>query len=625
MGVVYFAYDHEKNYNFAIKTFQDKYLWHDDLINLFLKEATIWSRFGFHPNLTNAFLVEKIEGKPLIFIEYVNLGDLNQFIGKIDILKSLDFAIQICNGMEYVHNKYNIVHRDIKPGNLLIQEDVRSKYGYCIKITDFGLVGILGEDIIEGIKEEITHVSSGKGTRVYMPPEQFSSQIKNNFAFEGKVTTKSDIYSFGVTLYQLITGKLPFYNIKDIFTKDPDNPKDINNEITEELNSIIMKCIQKNPNERYDNFFELKKDLIDHHNHLTGTKYDLLAQEGELTYIGLNIKGLSFLNLGEYKEAIEYFNKSLKLNPDYPEAWNNKGSAFKELGNTQKALYCYNKAITIDSSNLGALNNKGIILMSLGEYNKALSLFNKAIDINSNLAELWMNKGNIFDLLEKRQKALYCYKEASRIDPRNPDIWYNQGMVLLSLKSHLDSEKAFDQSLKINPRYFQSYNYKGIINAEMGKYQEAITNFDKAIKIKKNLVEAWSNKGNTFRLMGEYPKALECLNNALRINSEYIKAYNNKGIMFIELNKLPEALKCYNKALKIDKNSYEAGMGKGNVLRLMGKNQEALNCFNTILKLYPRNYNALYGKFLIYNSLKMNRKALKYLFILFISKYFRSN
>lgn len=619
MGIVYLAYDHEKNYNFAIKTFQDKYLWNNDHINLFLKEAIIWSRFGYHPNLTNAFLVEKIEGKPLIFLEYVNLGDLNQFIGKLDILTCLDFAIQICNGMEYLYKKYHIIHKDIKPGNLLIKEDLRFKYGYCIKITDFGLAGILRNET----KEKRTHVSSGKGTPAYMPPEQFSSYYKNLFAFKGKVTTKSDIYSLGMTLYHLLTGKLPFDDINEIFTRDPDNPKDINNGINEDLDSIIMKCIKKNPNDRYDDFFELKMDLIEHYNLLTGQKYDILAKEEELTYIGLNIKGLSFLNLQKYDEAIEYFNKSLKLNPDYPEAWNNKGSAFKDLGNIPNALCCYDKALNLDPSNLGALNNKGIIAKDLNKYDEALTLFNNALQINSNLAELWINKGNILDLLRKLKNALDCYKEASKIDSRNPDIWYNQGMVLFSLRSFSDSEKAFDQSLSINPRYFQSYNYKGIIKAEMGEYPEAIVNFNKAIKIKKDLVEAWSNKGNTFRLMGECSKALECLNIALEINSEYIPAYNNKGITFIQLNMFPEALKCYNKALEIDKNSSEAGMGKGNTLRLMGKYQESLDCYNTILKLYPKNYNALYGKYLIYCSLKKNRKAFKYLFILLISKYFR--
>ena len=152
MGDVYIALDADWNQLFAIKTFKDEYLGSEEAINRFMREAETWVDLERHTNIVFANFVQKIPqvyGKPYIFLEFIYGDaryslDLRGYIGHLDIPQALDFAIQFCTGMCYALEKFpDLVHRDIKPDNVMITKD------RVAKITDFGLVKILDESKIE--------------------------------------------------------------------------------------------------------------------------------------------------------------------------------------------------------------------------------------------------------------------------------------------------------------------------------------------------------------------------------------------------------------------------------------------------------------------------------------------
>jgi len=191
MGVVYICSSSNGNL-YALKTFQDKYLLSAAAKERFVDEAKAWLKLGYHHNIVQAKWVERIDGKPYIILECV-LGDDGQPLSltrkleqrPLDMQLVLDYAIQVCLGMHYVQiRQLGLIHRDLNPNNILISQDG------TVKVTDFGIaVFTQGGDA-----EQLRFM----GDPAYMSPEQRTG---------GTIDFRSDIYSFGCILYEMLCGK----------------------------------------------------------------------------------------------------------------------------------------------------------------------------------------------------------------------------------------------------------------------------------------------------------------------------------------------------------------------------------------------------------------------------------
>jgi coenzyme F420-reducing hydrogenase delta subunit-like protein len=586
MGIVYIARDHEWNRNFAIKTFQEKYLWDENVIQRFMAEAETWTKLDRHTNIVFANFVERIEGKPLLFLEYIDSGDLDRLIGKLSIEESLDFAIQFCIGMEYAYQKLGVIHRDIKPGNVMVQKDPRFRFGYAFKITDFGLVGVLGNNFQDAFVE----ISTGMGTLPFMPPEQFPEAIQDKFLFKNLLTTRSDIYSFGITLYFLLTTRLPFNDMNEIFTKFPERPKNLNPTIPEPLDILIIKCLEKNPDKRYTDFTELKEILMEIYADFTEEKYLVVGKPEKLTEIDWNNKAGALLNLGKQEDAIECYDTALTINPRSDLAWINKGLALFNLGKHQEAVECYDKSLVINPEFEDAWNNKGVALADLGKPHHAIECYDKALMINHRNANAWGNKGRALANLGKRQEALNCYEKALEINPRDAGVWNNKGVALANLGKLQEGIECFDKVLVINPRYEAAWNNKGFALANLGNPIEAIECYDKSLVINPEFEDAWNNKGVALANLGNPQEALNCYEKALEINPRDAGVWNNKGVALANLGNPQEALNCYEKALEINPRDAGVWKNKGGVLTYLGDNLNAIGCFEKFIDLAPPEY-----------------------------------
>jgi serine/threonine protein kinase len=209
-GVVYLVYWHATGNVLALKTFRDEFLADQEVRQHFRREASIWIELGRHPYLVHAYLVTEISGRLYIAMEYVapNEEGLNSLDGYLekqppDLAQSLRWAVQICYGMEYAYSKGVRAHRDLKPANIMITQDLTAK------ITDFGIAGVSSEGLVMGAAglnvqtEEPglsgrTRIGTGMGTPTHMAPEQFANAAGCD--------ERSDIYSFGIVLYQMVTG-----------------------------------------------------------------------------------------------------------------------------------------------------------------------------------------------------------------------------------------------------------------------------------------------------------------------------------------------------------------------------------------------------------------------------------
>jgi serine/threonine protein kinase len=248
MGSVYLAHDMTLEREVAIKIISPELARIPRLMARFRVEAIAQARLN-HTNIVTIHAFDHQEETYYIVMEYVPGKTLKTIIkekGKIPVQQSLKIATRILEGLAYAHNQ-GVLHRDIKPANIFITAEDN------VKIGDFGIAKVKG---IDGL----TRVGSTLGTPHYSSPEQIRGQ---------KMDAGTDIYSLGITLYEMVTGTLPFtsssgsnYEIQIAhLEKNPLPPSSLDRAIPAGVDTLIMKCLAKSPLQRYPGAVEFKRSI----------------------------------------------------------------------------------------------------------------------------------------------------------------------------------------------------------------------------------------------------------------------------------------------------------------------------------------------------------------------------
>ena len=192
------------------------------------------------------------------------------------------------------------------------------------------------------------------------------------------------------------------------------------------------------------------------------------------------------------QEAKNFYNETLKINPNHIDANNNLGIVFFRLKEYQKAMNCYEKIIQINPNNVDAHNNLGIVLHQLREYQKAMNCYEKVIEIQPNYAAAFYNCGNTLKELGKYQKAIGYYEKAIEIQPNYVDAHNNLGIVLHQLREYQKAISCYEKVIEIQFNYVGAHNNLGNIYKELGDHQKAISCYEKVIQIEpNNLTSHW--------------------------------------------------------------------------------------------------------------------------------------
>ena len=246
MANVYLAYDTILEREVAVKILRGDLADDEKFVRRFQREANAASSLK-HPNIVEMYDVGEDDGKYFIVMEFINGKTLKSLIkkrGALTLSEVIDIMLQLTSAVACAHDSY-IIHRDIKPQNVMILEDGR------VKITDFGIAMALNSN-------ELTQTNSVMGSVHYLPPEQANGSGS---------TIKSDIYSLGILMFELLTGKLPFKgeNAVEIAIKQMKEPipsvVDINPNIPQSIENIILRACAKNPRNRYDSAAEMYEDI----------------------------------------------------------------------------------------------------------------------------------------------------------------------------------------------------------------------------------------------------------------------------------------------------------------------------------------------------------------------------
>ena len=262
MGVVYEAEDTRLGRRVALKFIPDHLVRDQRSLERFTREARAASQLN-HLNICTIHDIEDNDGHPFIVMEKLEGESLKQRIREqegpshaMPTDEVIEIAMQVADALAASHAK-GIVHRDIKPANIFLTP------GGQVKILDFGLAkltkdGKVGTSTDSSLEESLTQVGVIPGTAVYMSPEQARSE---------DLDVRTDIFSFGVVLYEMATGKKPFTGTNVVTTlhavinSKPAPPRSVNPAVPKELEAIIGKAMEKDRDQRYKNAAEMKTDL----------------------------------------------------------------------------------------------------------------------------------------------------------------------------------------------------------------------------------------------------------------------------------------------------------------------------------------------------------------------------
>lgn len=246
MGKVFRAFDKRLDEEVALKFIKPEIASDKTILKRFSNELKLARRI-VHKNVTRLYEFMEYDGTAFITMEYVqgeNLDDLMRKKWRQDLIQTVSLAKQVCDGLAEAH-RLEITHRDLKPSNIMIDKEGN------VRIMDFGLARSMKETMLTSHGHVI-------GTPAYRSPEQADGK---------QVDHRSDIYSLGLILYEMLTGKLPFeadtplgIAVKQRI-ESPENPRAYNPQISEDLSELILKCLAREKESRYQNVGEVKAEL----------------------------------------------------------------------------------------------------------------------------------------------------------------------------------------------------------------------------------------------------------------------------------------------------------------------------------------------------------------------------
>ena len=318
-GIAYRAHDLKVDRDVVVKQLHEQ--WASDEANpkarrLFETEWRSLARLSEHPNIV--YLIDLLEEYNAFVMQWVGGGNLTDLIkskGNLSLLQSARLMGEVCDGLAAAH-KLGIIHRDIKPSNILLTTE-----GYA-KVSDFGIA----HQPHAGQDRDLTISGSNLGTINFMAPEQARG--------DNRITPAADLYSVGTTLYAAVTGRyyLPFkavksdldyetmaYNFRLVRDREPDRPRRYNPYISAGLEAVIMKCLHKSVNERYQDAEEVGQVLKRVRTQLENDR-DRLYREAEAS-----------LSVGKWSQAIKLYDRVLAIDEDYNDSVVHRSLARKHL------------------------------------------------------------------------------------------------------------------------------------------------------------------------------------------------------------------------------------------------------------------------------------------------------
>jgi serine/threonine protein kinase/Tfp pilus assembly protein PilF len=575
MGVVYKARDKKLNRDVAIKLLPERLAGRGEEKERLKKEARTAAALS-HPNIATVFAFEDLGEQMFIVMEYVEGQELREIIDSktLTLDEALDLLEGISAGLEAAHAK-GIIHRDIKSNNIKVTSDGMAK------IMDFGLAKIRGGSTI-------TQPGTAVGTVAYMSPEQVRGL---------RVDGRSDIWSLGVVFYELLTSELPFKSdydaamIYSITNSEPLEPGQLSQGIPSELNSIVMKMLEKDPGRRYACIEDFMKDVRDVRRRHKGVESTARAKV---------IAVLPFNNISPEKES-DYFSDGLT------EELIMNLARLRDVSVVSRTTSMLYKGTTKSAKTIGRELNSGYILEgSVRRFQDDLRITAQLVDVESD-TQLWAEtfSGRLADVFDIQEKVSGQIVEALmlRLTPTE--------RIVLSKRPTVNLD-AYD--LNHRAREFLYKRNKSKLNVAIGLFERAIELDPRYANAYAGLAEAYGTLYQLFETHDVWlEKSMEAGLKALMYDSSLPQAYSALGLCYFNKGSLDEALEASGKAIELDPSDYAAHWILGRIYYLTDRESEAIEQYERVVELNPDFFSVYNDLLLSYQRLGDRENYLKML------------
>jgi serine/threonine protein kinase/tetratricopeptide (TPR) repeat protein len=661
MGKVYKAIDKEINAKVALKLIKPEISSDNKTIERFKNELKIVRNIA-HKNVCRMYDLHKVGGSYFITMEYVSGEDLRSFIRRsrqLAIGTAVAIAKQVCEGLSEAH-KSGVVHRDLKPGNIMIDKEGNAR------IMDFGIARSLREKGITGAGVMI-------GTPEYMSPEQV----------EGKETDqRSDIYSLGIILYEMVTGRVPFEGETPLSiavkhkTEAPREPKEFNTQIPEDLNRLILRCLEKDKEKRFSLAGDLLSELDNFEKGVSTTAGIVPEQKhraettGDISWEN-SIAVLPFVDLSSKKDQ-EYFCDGmtdeiiLKLSKLTDLKVISRTSVMR-YKNTDKDIREIGQELGVATIMEGSIRKEeddirisaqlinvedGFHLWSDIYDRKFERIFEVQEDVSRSIANALMKKKITAETLNEAlltnrpnnieaydynlrgwyftnskyavsfreadfQTALKMFRKALEIDPNYSYAYCGLGFAYQNHYAMTRSEQDLDQVIKnctksyeLEPNLVCSNVALGWVDYIKGDYDKAYKRYKKAMSINSNISPVIYVIARLFRQIGLFHKAIKHCSRAAELDPFYPIYYSLLARCFMDVGELDKAEMSIEKVYEVEPDSIWGILDKSLLFIKMGKYDEAEELLKEAERLHPRFSTVQNHKSLMYAAIGENAKAL---------------
>jgi tetratricopeptide (TPR) repeat protein/serine/threonine protein kinase len=534
------------------------------------------------------------------------------------IINISKMIIDIATALDYAH-KIGILHRDVKPSNILIDSNGTPK------LVDFGLARV-------ETQQTITISGEFFGTPNYVSPEQINKPEN--------VDCRSDVYSLAATYYECLTLHPPFEGntvnetLTRVISKEALPPKKYCPRLSNDFNTVLLHALEKSQEDRYQNAADFAADIENvldfkpitaKRPSITTKAYKILRREplkiglvvimllmaGIFGYWSISYKiknetraeakqlfdmARGKMTVKNYAEALKCLDQALEKTPDFIDAYLVSAECQRYLGNYDRAIKLYKQAISIADNNPMAYFQLGQTFIAIENWEQAKDEFKKAIELDPNfglahagLATCYLNLGINHDAISEYRRAIALGPNIAEKE----QILFIIGNLLTSMKIYEEAIQEYQKLLDINPMYADAYIGIGHCYMMISDHSKAENSFKKAVDVDPKSYSAYATLAQFYVDSGRTIDA--------------ISAYSSAADICLKEKRIQDALDCYDKVTSIDPNYSLALMGAGDCYF-------DLKNYNEAVKFYHKALNAIpYDKLLKALPAKVNLAALMYI------------